>query len=120
MQKTMLQNILSNMVKKPATRDFPTEVRIPEKNLRGTIEFHMENCVFCGLCSMKCPSNAIEVDRATKTLKFDLFQCVICGSCAEACKKGGVEMIAKYKSPMYSKPGMVVQTIPEAPDEETK
>ncbi len=44
-------------------------------------------CVYCTLCSKKCPAGAIEVDRANKTWKLDDEKCVACGTCAEVCPK---------------------------------
>src|SRR5664279_5321709 len=108
----MLQNVLRNLFTRPATRNFPQTRREPAPNLRGTVGFNTEACIYCGACALKCPADAIEVNRETRTVTFDLFKCVACACCAEACKKGCVQMLAAYHSPVYSKPEMRFQGAP--------
>lgn len=108
----MVQNILSNLVHKPATRRFPATRREPFPDVRGTVAFEMANCIYCGACALRCPSGAIEVDRAESTLTFDISRCILCGCCAEACKKQGVHMESTYRTPFYQKPGPIRQLSP--------
>ncbi len=44
-------------------------------------------CVYCTLCAKKCPQEAIQVERASKTWKLDAEKCVGCGLCAASCPK---------------------------------
>ena len=108
---TMIQNVLSNLAHKPATRRFPATRRRAAADCRGTVEFEMANCVYCGACALRCPSGAIEVNRAESRLTFDVARCIVCGCCAEACKKNGVRMRDEYCPPMYRKPGAVAQVM---------
>lgn len=100
----MLRRVLENLFSRPATRPFPKLSREPVEGYRGAVEFAQENCVFCGACALRCPANAIEVDRTSKTVKFDLFKCIHCACCAEACKKGCVQLRSAYHPPVYQKP----------------
>jgi formate hydrogenlyase subunit 6/NADH:ubiquinone oxidoreductase subunit I len=99
----MLGNVMKNLVSTPATRMYPYAKREPFKDSRGMVDIDMDNCVFCGLCSRKCPSNAINVSRTEKSWEIDPFKCIICGACAEACPKKCIEMDNVYKSPAYFK-----------------
>ncbi len=113
----MLQNVLRNLFSRPATRLFPKTRREPPSDARGAVVFDSEKCIFCGACSMRCPTGAIEVDRQARTVTFDLFRCVACACCAEACRKGCVQMRAAYHAPVYTKPKTHFQGAP-VPQEE--
>lgn len=114
----MLQNVLANLLSRPATRTFPSTRREPPADARGTVEFHAEECVYCGACALKCPTEAIDVSRAEKTVVFDLFRCVGCNCCVEACKHGCVQMLAAYHPPVFEKPSMQFQGVPLVKSEE--
>lgn len=83
----MLGNILKNMVSKPATRLYPMERRTSFKDTRGHISIDIEGCIFCGMCSKKCPSKAIAVNRNEKSWEIDPFKCISCNECEEVCPK---------------------------------
>lgn len=83
----MIGNVFKNMSSKPATRQYPKEVRASFKDTRGHIDINIDNCIFCGICSKKCPSNALTVDRNEKSWEIDPFKCIICNVCEEACPK---------------------------------
>ena len=108
----MIQNILSNLFSKPATRDFPAKSREYAENGRGSVDFDTENCFYCGACAMKCPANAIDVNRPEKRVTFDLYKCVVCGCCAEACKRGCIQMNNQYNHPAYEKSELLFQGAP--------
>jgi formate hydrogenlyase subunit 6/NADH:ubiquinone oxidoreductase subunit I len=99
----MLGNILKNMVSKPATRMYPVEKRAPFKDTRGHIDMDIDSCIFCGICSKKCPSNAINVSRNDKSWEIDPFKCIICNVCTEVCPKKCICNIEEYKPSSYAK-----------------
>lgn len=115
---SMIRQVLGNLFAKPATRPFPTVSRDPAPGYRGAVEFEQENCVFCGACALRCPANAITVDRAEKRLTFDLFRCIHCASCAEACKRGCVQLRPAYHAPVYDKPAFEFSGAPILPPED--
>ncbi len=100
----MFGNIIKNLVSKPATRKYPYEKREPFKDTRGQVEgIDIDACIFCGICSRKCPSEAITVNKAEKSWEIDRYKCVICGYCAEVCPKKCIFMGENYASSVYAK-----------------
>lgn len=99
----MLGNILKNMVSRPATRMYPKEKRESFKNVRGQIGIDIDKCIFCGICSRKCPSNALEVSKNGKSWEIDYYKCIICGLCQEVCPKKCISMEESYHPCAYSK-----------------
>lgn len=99
----MLGNILRNVVSKPATRIYPLNKRKPFPKARGKVSINIENCIFCGICGRKCPSEAISINKAEKSWEVDPFKCIICGLCEEVCPKKCIYMEGEYKTPAYSK-----------------
>jgi ech hydrogenase subunit F len=108
----MLSSVLANLLSKPATRSFPKTRRHVPDDVRGTVEFDTKECVYCGACSLKCPAEAIDVNRSDRTMSFDLFKCIGCNCCVEACKHGCIQMQAAYHAPVYEKPTMLLQGVP--------
>lgn len=99
----MLGNVIKNLFSTPATRVFPKEKREPFKDTRGMIGIDITGCIFCGICSRRCPPNAIKVDRNAKTWEVDPFKCIICGECVDVCPKKCMRMNEDYKSPAAGK-----------------
>jgi ech hydrogenase subunit F len=83
----MAGTALKNLFSRPATRLYPKTERLPFAGNRGHIEIDFTQCILCGICARKCPTNAIAVDRANKEWKIDRLQCVICAGCVVACPK---------------------------------
>ena len=84
---SIFKDIIGNLVKGPATRNYPDFKRTPFPNERGKLVMEEEKCIFCGICAKKCPSNALQVTRDPKKWQFEEFRCILCGTCAEACPK---------------------------------
>ena len=59
----MTPNVLKNLFAPKATRRYPREVRAPFESVRGALFNDIENCSFCGVCALKCPSQCITVDK---------------------------------------------------------
>ena len=83
----MLNLVLTNISRKPATRLYPFEIRVPFKESKGRIVFNPENCILCGICQKKCPPDAITVTKANKTWEINVFRCITCTECVSACPK---------------------------------
>lgn len=99
----MIGNIFKNLGSKPATRLYPFVKREPYKNTRGQVAINIDDCIFCGICSRKCPSDAINVAKVDKSWELDPFKCVACAVCAEACPKKCISMKEQYTNPAYQK-----------------
>ncbi len=63
------------------------------------MEIDTDLCILCGLCSRKCPTGAITVDRAGKTWTIGRFGCIQCGCCVEVCPKKCLSMKQDYTQP---------------------
>ncbi|MGI6071725.1 MAG: 4Fe-4S binding protein [Lachnospiraceae bacterium] len=46
-----------------------------------------EDCIFCNICAVQCPQDAIVIDRAEKTWTVDQDKCIHCGICIDKCPK---------------------------------
>lgn len=93
------KTVLHNLCSKPATRPYPQQPREYPQRTRGHVAINIETCVFCGLCSKKCPTGAIAVNRAEKTWSIERFGCIQCGSCVESCNKKSLSMQQSYTQP---------------------
>ncbi|MDP4151866.1 MAG: 4Fe-4S dicluster domain-containing protein [Bacillota bacterium] len=91
--------VLRSLFSKPATGMYPFKKREYYLSTRGSIQNDIESCIFCGLCSKKCPANAIEVSRNDKQWSIDRFRCVTCNACVEACPKKCLVMKNTYTAP---------------------
>ena len=80
--------ILKNLFSKPYTRK--TEKEFPE-GTRGHVENDMDLCILCGLCSIKCPTHAITVDKVEKTWNI---RC-----CVDSCTKKSLSMGTRFQEP---------------------
>ncbi len=108
--------LLSNLFSKPATRNYPAEPREYPERSRGHLEFDPSDCILCGICSKKCPTHAITVDKPGRTFSVDRMLCIQCGYCSDSCPKSCLEVVPGYTEPGY---GKVTDTIavPERPKE---
>lgn len=116
----MIGNIFKNMSSKPATRQYPKEVRSSFKDTRGHIGINIDNCIFCGICSKKCPSNALTVDRNEKSWEIDPFKCIICNVCEEVCPKKCIINHEAYNTSALVKEKRKSFQAPKPPKEEVQ
>ncbi len=96
---TILKSIVTGLIKGPVTHRYPG---VPAKNTpltRGHLESVIDNCIFCGLCSMHCPSDSITVNKAERTWALNQFSCVTCGNCVDYCPKECLQIVVPYISP---------------------
>ena len=98
----MISEALSNLFRKPATRLYPFTVREPFARTRGSIAMREAECIFCGICQLKCPSKALTVVRAAKTWQVDQLRCLACMRCVEVCPKKCIEVRSDRPKPYGS------------------
>lgn len=91
--------LLKSLLAKPATRRYPFVPRKYFPNTRGKITINIANCIFCGLCQRKCPTQAIVVSKEEKDWQIDRMRCVICGYCVDLCPKKCLTMDNQYFPP---------------------
>ncbi len=101
---SMLRTNLRNLFSKPATILYPFVEKPVYPATRGSVEFNLQNCIFCSLCQKKCPTHAIEVDKNAKKISIDRLDCITCGACVDACPKKCIEMTSKRNAPSLGNP----------------
>ena len=88
--------VLHNLISKPKTRK--AEKTYPE-GTRGHVENDMDLCILCGLCSIKCPTHAITVDKNEKTWSIRPMSCIQCRCCVDNCPKKSLSMGLRFQEP---------------------
>jgi len=79
--------IISNLFQKSPTHKYPHAPMPKDPLVRGQVKIDIEACIFCNICTRKCPADAISVDKQSKEWEISHFQCVFCGECIEVCPK---------------------------------
>lgn len=107
---------LKNLFSKPATSNYPFEPAVYPEASRGHIEIDIDDCIMCGMCQRKCPSDAIKVDKATRTWSIERMGCVQCENCVNGCPKKCLSIKPGYSEPSATKTvDSYSQPIPEKP-----
>ena len=89
---------LRSLFNKPETIMYPTETRFAPAGLKGHVDNDIKNCILCGICEKRCPSQAIKVSKADETWSIDYFRCVQCETCVIECPKNTLTMLPTYPS----------------------
>lgn len=95
--------VIRSLFTKPATKMYPIKPQEYYKITRGHIDIEIESCIFCGICSKKCPTHAIEVVKAEKTWAIERLKCIQCNCCVEVCPKKCLMMGNAYTPPSTTK-----------------
>jgi len=117
--------VLGNLFRKPRTVIYPREKIIIPDSSRGALHLKLDLdsleviCNGCGLCSVVCPQDCIEVkkrvgDNGRGVLdKFclDLSKCIFCGNCVEFCKMDAIDMSYKYQLAEYNRKNLRLEKI---------
>ena len=100
---TMCKIVLSSLRKKPACQMYPLKPAKFYKNSRGHITIDDAKCILCTLCAKRCPTGAIEVDRAKGVWQINRFKCILCNECVHSCKPVALSMENQYAAPSEKK-----------------
>ena len=95
--------VLKWLFRKPYTSNYPFEPRKPIPGSRGALAIELPTCIFCGICAKKCPTQALEVDRATKCWTIDRLRCITCNYCVEQCPKKCLELTTAHGVPTVTR-----------------
>jgi formate hydrogenlyase subunit 6/NADH:ubiquinone oxidoreductase subunit I len=107
----MLKEVVSQILRTPATQKYPiVKPKVPE-GLRGKQIFDINLCISCGLCASDCPAKAIEmvVVEGKKRPLFHLDRCVFCYQCAESCPRNAIKDSAFYELSSTDKHDLVIR-----------
>ncbi len=94
---------LRSLVKKPETVLYPVQQKKQPEGLRGSVDCDIDACILCGICSKKCPTASIKVDKKAGTWEIDRFDCVQCETCVRECPKNCLIMNKDYQKPSGNK-----------------
>ena len=108
---------LRSLFHKPVTIMYPAETRSAPAGLKGHVDIDIKDCIFCGICQKRCPSQAISVSKADETWSIDYFKCVQCETCVTECPKHTLHMLPEYPQVSCSKSVHTVKK-PELSEEE--
>ena len=81
------KTLLKSLCKKSSTHIYPHAPMPKDPIVRGHVEIDIDSCIFCNICTRKCPVDAISVDRPNREWEIAHFQCIVCNACVEACPK---------------------------------
>lgn len=95
----IFRTILQYMRTGPVTHRYPSVPAKQTPATRGHLEFTIDTCIYCGLCRMHCPAQAIEVSKPDLTWQVDRFRCIICGACVDYCPKDCLTIVPAYLPP---------------------
>lgn len=96
---TFAKTVTTTLLKRPATLNYPAQPAKKYDLSRGHLMIDVDACKWCGLCSRRCPTQALTVDRKEKTWEIDRFRCVVCNSCVELCPAHCLVMETTYLPP---------------------
>lgn len=97
------KTVLKNLFSKPATSGYPFVKREYPVGTRGCVNIDIDACIFCGICSKKCPTNVIKVDKEKTEWEIEPYGCISCAACVGACPKKCLSMNKEYTSPASEK-----------------
>jgi formate hydrogenlyase subunit 6/NADH:ubiquinone oxidoreductase subunit I len=99
----MAAKVLKSLFLRPATLGYPSVPRVYYKNTRGKIAIDIVKCIYCGACQRKCPSQALNVNKAGKKWVINRLRCISCGYCVEVCPKKCLIMENNYSDSTLKK-----------------
>lgn len=101
--------ILSMLLEKPITEQFPEERRALPPRSRAKIILTRspdgdERCVACHLCSAVCPVSCISMEADTREdgrryarwFRINFSRCIYCGLCEEACPTLAIQLTPEF------------------------
>ncbi|HPS59144.1 MAG TPA: 4Fe-4S binding protein [Spirochaetota bacterium] len=94
----MAKTVTKSLFTGPATLMYPARERVYAEIARGHIEIEINICIFCGMCSRKCPTDAITVTKENRQWTIDRLNCTACGRCVEVCPVKCLHMNNRYSA----------------------
>jgi ech hydrogenase subunit F len=118
---TMTKIVLKNLLGGPATLMYPKKKRTFTPITRGRVDNDIDKCIFCGMCSRRCPTYAIVVTKDSREWEIDRLKCCTCNLCVEICPVKSLSMENQYAPPQVDRgAGIYKLKGPEKPEKKTK
>ena len=95
--------VLKNLFSKPVTNMYPAVKKEYPKATRGSIDIDIDDCIFCGICAKKCPTEAIRIEKFEKSWIIERLSCINCAYCVDSCPKKCLKVNNQYTSPSEKK-----------------
>lgn len=108
---------LRSLFGKPETVRYPFEEPQHHEEMKGLVQCNTKDCILCGICQKRCPTNAITVNKADETWSIDRFACIQCRTCIRECPKDCLRMEPVIVKPSTQK-GVETFRKPELSEEE--
>ncbi len=100
---TMAKTVIKNLLGGPATLMYPQKKRTFTPITRGHVDNDINKCIFCGMCSRRCPCYAIAVTKDAREWEIDRLKCCTCNLCVEICPVKSLSMQNQYPSPVMER-----------------
>ena len=81
----LLTEVLQRVFSRPVTKKYPREKPPLPEGFRGRVKWNKDTCIFCMMCAINCPTNAIKIDKEKKKWSIDIGKCIFCGRCHDVC-----------------------------------
>jgi ech hydrogenase subunit F len=107
---TMTKTVIKNLLSGPATLMYPKKQRVYTPITRGHVEIDINRCIFCGMCSRRCPTYAIIVAKDSKEWQIDRLKCCVCNLCVEICPVKCLSMDNQYFPAVTDRAAAVYKT----------
>lgn len=111
---TIAKTIITSFFGKAATVRYPFEKKPFADIYRGQILNDIDLCIFCSICSKKCPTEALRVSREPKEWEIDSLRCISCNYCVEVCPKKCLSSKNQYSPSITARKDGITLRVPSA------